>query len=100
MLPAQPSQKVHLIVPDEFVGGAKEVGDRFKAQSPVILNLAGCDRVVARRLLDYASGLTYGLSGNIKKVGDAVFLLTPKGVEVSAEDKRRYRDTGLFLDEE
>ena len=99
-IPTQPpSQKLHLVNPFDFNDGAKEIGDRFKAQAPVIMNLAATEKPVAKRLLDFASGLTYGLGGRMNKVGQDVFLLTPSGVEVSAEDKRRLRETGIFFDE-
>ena len=94
----QPSARLHVVNPASF-NEAREIADRFKARAPVILNLGTTDRDSARRLLDFASGLTYALSGRIKKVGEGVFLLTPSGVEVSAEDKRRLRETGMFFDD-
>ena len=97
--PQREAQRLHYAEPKEFISGAKEVGDRFKAQAPVIMNLSGTEKVIARRLLDYASGLAYGLSGSLKKVGENVFLLTPTGVEVSAEEKRRLRDSGILFEE-
>ena len=58
---------------------AQEVADKFKEGLPVILNLEGSDREVARRLIDFASGLCYGLSGSMEKVANGVYLLKPAG---------------------
>jgi cell division inhibitor SepF len=60
------------------------------------MNLAGAGEPVAKRLLDFASGLIYGLDGRIERVGDRVFLLTPKNVDVSTEERRRLSERGFF----
>lgn len=93
--PIQPvsSPRVHLVAPTGF-NDAKEIGDRLKSSQPVILNLQGVDRELCRRLIDFASGVTYGLSGQMEKAADQVFLLTPTNVEVSAEEKRRLQERG------
>jgi cell division inhibitor SepF len=96
--PLQPPtqhQKVHTLAPTGF-NDAKEIGDRLKNSQPVIVNLQGIDRDLARRLIDFSSGLTYGLGGSMEKVAESVFLLTPSNVEVSAEEKRRLQDRGLY----
>ncbi len=96
--PLQPQpqhQKVHALAPTGF-NDAKEIGDRLKNNQPVIVNLQGVDRDLARRLIDFSSGLTYGLGGSMEKVAEAVFLLTPSNVEVSAEEKRRLQERGLY----
>jgi len=56
---------------------AQEIGDRFKDGVPVIVNLQSVDRDLMRRIIDFASGLTYGLGGEMEKTADRVFLLTP-----------------------
>ncbi len=89
------SPRVHLVAPGGF-NDAKEIGDRLKSSQPVILNLQGVDRELCRRLIDFASGVTYGLGGQMEKVADQVFLLTPTNVEVSAEEKRRLQERGLY----
>ena len=95
-LPQPPQQqKVHTLAPTGF-NDAKDIGDRLKGNQPVIVNLQGVDRELARRLIDFASGLTYGLGGTMEKVADYVFLLTPSNVEVSAEEKRRLQERGLY----
>ena len=93
--PIQPvsSPRVHLVAPTGF-NDAKEIGDRLKSSQPVILNLQGVDRELCRRLIDFASGVTYGLGGQMEKAADQVFLLTPTNVEVSAEEKRRLQERG------
>jgi cell division inhibitor SepF len=87
--------KVHVVSPTGF-NDAQEIGDKLKATQPVIVNLQGIDRDLARRLIDFASGLTYGLGGQMERVADQVFLLTPTNVEVSPEEKRRLQERGLY----
>ncbi|HPU39654.1 MAG TPA: cell division protein SepF, partial [Microthrixaceae bacterium] len=71
------------------------VADTFKRNQPVILNLQNVDRDLSRRLIDFGSGLCYGLEGNMERVTDQVFLLTPHGAQVSDDDRRRIREGGL-----
>lgn len=88
--------RVHVVVVKSF-DDAREIGDRMKDGQPVIVNLQGIDKDVRRRLLDFASGLVYGLGASIKAVaGNDVVLLTPPNVEVSAEEKRRLQERGLY----
>jgi len=87
--------KVHVVAPVKF-SDAQEVGDRFKNGQPVILNLQNGDRELARRMIDFCSGVTYALGGAMEKAADQVFLLTPTNVEVSAEEKRRLQERGLY----
>jgi cell division inhibitor SepF len=86
---------VHYTVPMTF-NEVEEVGDRFRNGIPVIMNLASASESVAKRLLDFASGLIYGLDGGIERVGDRVFLLTPQGVEFSTEERRKLSERGFF----
>jgi cell division inhibitor SepF len=91
-----PSIKVHVVAPARFAD-AQEVGDRFKGGQPVIVNLsASADKELARRMIDFCSGVTYALSGSMDKVADQVFLLTPTDVEVPPEEKRRLQEKGLY----
>jgi cell division inhibitor SepF len=60
------------------------------------MNLSNSGADVAKRMIDFTSGLTYGVDGGLQKVADKVFMLTPANVAVSAEDRRRLRDKGLF----
>jgi cell division inhibitor SepF len=83
--------KPHTIAPTSFLE-AQEVADRYMAGTPVILNLQGVERDLSRRLVDFASGLCYGLRGQMERVTNQVYLLTPSDVEVSAEDRRRLHE--------
>lgn len=87
--------KVHIIEPTGF-NDAEEIGEKFKADIPVIVNLQAMGVDTARRLIDFAAGLTFGLDGRIQPVADKVFLLTPANVEVSAEERRRLQERGFF----
>ena len=90
-----PSSKVHVTNPTTF-NDVEEVGVNFRNGVPTIMNLAGASESVAKRLLDFASGLIFGLDGRIERVGDRVFLLTPVGVDVSTEERRRLTERGFF----
>jgi cell division inhibitor SepF len=92
---APPQAKVHIVEPASF-NDCQEIGDKFKANIPVIINLQISDADLSKRLIDFSSGLTYALDGGIEKVADKVFLLTPSNVEVSPEEKRRLREKGFF----
>jgi len=93
---AMPSvPKVHLVLPRSF-NDAQQIADRFKDGVPVILNLQNADQELAKRLIDFASGLTYALDGGMQRIADKVFLLTPSDVELSAEDRARMLERGFF----
>lgn len=87
--------KVQLVIPKSF-NDAQTVADKYKNDIPVILNLQQSDTELAKRLIDFASGLTYALDGGMQRVADKVFLLTPRNVEVSAEERQRILDRGFF----
>jgi len=88
-----PNAKPNVVVPTSF-DQAQEVADTFKRSQPVIINLQAADRDLARRLIDFASGLCYGLAGHMEKVANQVYLLTPSNVEVSAEERRHLHERG------
>ena len=90
--------KVHLVVPRSF-NDAQQIADRFKQGIPVIVNLQGVDADLSKRLIDFASGLTYALDGGMQRVADKVFLLTPANVEVSAEERARLLERGGFFNQ-
>jgi cell division inhibitor SepF len=94
-IPTAPNAKPHVLTPTSF-NQAQEVADKFKGNTPVIVNLQDVDRDLSRRLIDFASGLCYGLGGQMEKVAKDVYLLTPSNVEVSAEEKRRLQERGLY----
>ena len=87
--------RVHLVIPKSF-NDAQQVADRFKDSVPVILNLQGVDTELSKRLIDFASGLTYALDGGMQRIADKVFMLTPRNVEISAEERARLIEKGFF----
>jgi cell division inhibitor SepF len=87
--------KVHLIAPRSF-NDAQQIADRFKNAIPVIINLQAAEPELSKRLIDFGSGLTYALDGGMQRIAEKVFLLTPKNVEVSAEDRARLVENGFF----
>jgi cell division inhibitor SepF len=87
--------RVHLVVPKSF-NDAQQVADRFKDGIPVILNLQGTETDLSKRLIDFASGLTYALDGGMQRIADKVFMLTPRNVEISAEERARLIEKGFF----
>ncbi len=87
--------RVHFVAPKNF-NDAQDVADKFKDAIPVILNLQAADSDLSKRLIDFASGLTYALDGGMQRVADKVFLLTPQNVEVSAEERARLIEKGFF----
>jgi cell division inhibitor SepF len=93
--PASANMKMHIVEPKSFTE-AQAIADKFKQGTPVIMNMAMTKPELAKRLLDFASGLTYGLNGGLQKVSDKVFMLTPHNVDVSDAERRRLRDTGLY----
>jgi len=87
--------RVHLVHPKSF-NDAQQVADKFKDAVPVILNLQGVETDLAKRLIDFASGLTYALDGGMQRIADKVFMLTPRNVEISAEERARLIEKGFF----
>ena len=90
-----PTVQVHLVVPRGF-NDAQQIADRFKDMIPVILNLQSTETELSKRLIDFSSGLTYALNGGMQRIADKVFLLTPRNVEVSAEERARLIEKGFF----
>ena len=75
---------------------AKQIGESFRESTPVIMNLSDMDDSDAKRLVDFAAGLVFGLRGTIERVTNKVFLLSPANVTVTAEDKARMAESGFF----
>jgi cell division inhibitor SepF len=75
---------------------AKQIGESFRESTPVIMNLSDMDDADAKRLVDFAAGLVFGLRGTIERVTNKVFLLSPADVTVTAEDKARMVESGFF----
>jgi len=87
--------RVHLVIPKSF-NDAQDVADKFKDAIPVIINLQGSETDLSKRLIDFASGLTYALDGGMQRIADKVFLLTPRNVELSSEERARLIEKGFF----
>jgi cell division inhibitor SepF len=87
--------RVHFVAPKSF-NDVQDVADKFKEAIPVIINLQGTDTDLSKRLIDFSSGLTYALDGGMQRIADKVFLLTPRNVEVSAEERARLVEKGFF----
>jgi cell division inhibitor SepF len=85
--------KPHTVAPSSF-DQAQELGDHYKSGTPVIMNLQGVERDLTRRMVDFASGLCYGLGGQMERVGLHIYLLTPADARVSDEDRRRLEARG------
>lgn len=84
------------VVPPRTFNDAQQIADQFKRGHPVIVNLQGTDAELAKRIIDFGSGLTYGLDGSMQRIADKVFLLTPPDVDVSAEDRAAIAESGFF----
>lgn len=89
------SGMIHRAEPKRF-NEARDLGEKYKDGVPVIMNLQGTEDSIARRLVDFASGLVFGLDGKIELVANRVYLLTPREVEVSAEERERLREGGFY----
>jgi cell division inhibitor SepF len=94
-IPSTANAKPHVMSPSSF-NDAQEAADKYKGNVPVIVNLQAVDRDLSRRLIDFASGLCYGLGGTMEKVAHQVYLLTPSNVEVPEEERRRLQERGLY----
>ncbi len=93
--PQRSMGQVHIVRPESY-GDAQQIGDRMRRGLPVIVNLEEAESELARRIVAFASGLVYGLDGNLQKLSRRIYLITPAEMEVSSEDKRRLvEDTGL-----
>jgi cell division inhibitor SepF len=87
--------RVHLVIPKSF-NDAQQVADKFKQSIPVVLNLQGTDTELAKRLIDFASGLTYAMDGGMQRIASKVFMLTPRNVQISAEERAELIEKGFF----
>ncbi len=78
---------------------ARTIGENFREGVPVIMNLGEMDDSDAKRLVDFAAGLVFGVRGTIERVTNKVFLLSPPNVSVAAEDKQRIAENGAFFNQ-
>ena len=91
----QPAQRITTLHPRTY-NEAKTIGLQFRAGTPVIMNLTEMDDSDAKRLVDFAAGLTFGLHGSIERVTPKVFLLSPHNITVTAADKQRIAEGGFY----
>jgi cell division inhibitor SepF len=92
--PAPQSQPITTLHPRTY-NEARQIGESFRDGKPVIMNLTEMNDADAKRLVDFAAGLSFGLRGSIERVTNKVFLLSPRDVAVTAEDKARIREGGF-----
>jgi cell division inhibitor SepF len=92
---APPAYQITTLHPRTY-NEARTIGEHFRKGTPVIMNLSEMDDADAKRLVDFAAGLTFGLHGRIERVTAKVFLLSPHNVTVTAQDKARIAETGFF----
>lgn len=90
-VPRRQSVRPRLVTPTSF-NQAQDIADNFKAGNAVAMDLYDADRDLSRRLIDFSSGLCYGLGGNMEKVAASVYLILPVGVEVPAEERALLAD--------
>jgi cell division inhibitor SepF len=93
--PASQDYRITTLHPRTY-NEARQIGEHFRGGTPVIMNLTEMEDVDAKRLVDFAAGLVFGLRGSIERVTAKVFLLSPEHVEVTAEDKARIAESGFF----
>jgi cell division inhibitor SepF len=91
----QAPQRITTLHPRTY-NEAKTIGLQFRAGTPVIMNLSEMDDSDAKRLVDFAAGLTFGLHGSIERVTPKVFLLSPHNMTVTAADKQRIVEGGFY----
>ncbi len=91
----QPTYQITALHPRTY-NEARTIGEHFRSNTPVIMNLSEMDDADAKRLVDFAAGLTFGLHGRIERVTAKVFLLSPHNVTVTAQDKARMAENGFF----
>jgi cell division inhibitor SepF len=92
---SQKQMRVVVMEPGSFEE-AQNIADQLKARRPVIVNLENAEKMLAKRIVDFISGTTYALNGNMQKVGNGIFLFVPTNVDISGEMRDELKDKGLF----
>jgi cell division inhibitor SepF len=92
---AHPLSRITTLHPRTFVE-ARTIGERYRDGAPVIINLTGMSDADARRLVDFSAGLAFAMRGDIDKITNKVFLISPPDIDVTAEDRRRIAEGGFF----
>ena len=91
----QKQLRVVVMEPNSFEE-AQNIADQLKIRRPVIVNLENAEKVLAKRIVDFVSGTTYALNGNMQKVGNGIFLFVPSNVDISGEMRDELKNKGLF----
>lgn len=92
---SQKQMKVVVMEPHSFED-AQNIADQLKNRRPVIVNLENAERNLAKRVVDFISGTTYALNGNMQKVGNGIFLFVPSNVDISGETRDELKERGIF----
>ncbi|OIJ64166.1 cell division protein SepF [Streptomyces mangrovisoli] len=88
-------RRIGTVTPDSF-RDARAIGELFRDGVPVIVNLTAMEPTDAKRVVDFAAGLTFGLRGTIERVATRVFLLTPANTEIVSGDPAPHRADGFY----
>lgn len=91
----QKQMRVVVMEPNSFEE-AQNIADQLKSRRPVIVNLENTEKMLAKRVVDFISGTTYALNGNMQKVGNGIFLFVPSNVDISGEMRDELKDKGWF----
>jgi len=91
----QKQMRVVVMEPNSFEE-AQNIADQLKTRRPVIVNLENAEKTLAKRIVDFISGTTYALNGNMQKVGNGIFLFVPNNVDISGEMRDELKDKGMF----
>jgi len=91
----QKQMRVVVMEPNSFEE-AQNIADQLKSRRPVIVNLENTEKLLAKRIVDFISGTTYALNGNMQKVGNGIFLFVPNNVDISGEMRDELKDKGMF----
>ncbi len=88
---AQKQMRVMVVEPFSF-DDAQHIADHLKNRKPVVVNFENCDKEVAKRMIDFVSGTTYALGGNIQKIGNNIFLCAPNNVDITYSPQEDHGD--------
>lgn len=87
--------KVVVVTPESF-DEARDIAEHLKQKKPVVINLEGVEKDIARRIVDFLSGAVYSLDGNIQKISTGIFLIAPYNVGIMGDFKDELRNKGVF----
>ncbi|MEQ8226265.1 MAG: cell division protein SepF [Candidatus Eremiobacterota bacterium] len=90
-LPSAKQQNIVIMEPMDL-NEAREVADNLKCRKPIIVNLQKAEKEMARRIVDFISGVTYALEGNVQKVQEEIFLFTPSNISIIPPSKKEQKE--------